>query len=319
MSGLKDFKDVGVNGGSNSGDGSEIEGNLDTQYVGGIAHPLQSEYLATAPTGGDDESFYDALVGLTNYLQTTANPPSVVSTSYGGEERGSDFSYFDRACNEFAKVGAKGISVFFSSGDNGVAGNGEQSCANGYYGTWPASCPYVTTIGGTEFDSSGREVVADFAQYTGGKATAPGGGYSEHFAAPDYNRNVTVAYANSLSSSQKSKVYANNRGYPDLSLVSTNFQVNVGGSTESVLGTSASSPSVAALFGILNDYRQSKGQPNLGFLNPLLYSAKIKPALRDVTVGGNKGCGTAGLPAKAGWDGASGLGSFDFAKFRQLI
>ncbi|CEJ94641.1 hypothetical protein VHEMI10160 [[Torrubiella] hemipterigena] len=319
VSGLKDFKDVGVNGGSNSGDGSQLEGNLDTQYMGGVGHPLQSEYLAVAPTGSDDKSFNDAMLALTSYLNTNANPPSVVSTSYGAEERTLDGSYLDRICNEFMKAGSRGVSVFFSSGDNGNGGNGGNNCNNGYYGTWPASCPYVTTVGGTEFDSNNNEVVANFAQYTNGKITSPGGGYSEHFTAPDYNKNVTQAYAKTLPSAMQQRLNANNRGYPDISLVSVKYQTNVNGQIAQVLGTSASSPAIAALFGALNDYRKSKGQANLGFINPLLYSSKTRNALRDVTSGRNPGCDSVGFPAQSGWDAASGLGSFDFAKFRTLI
>lgn len=314
--GLKDFKDVSVNGGYNNGDGSTLEGNLDTQYIGGVAHPLPNEYLATGPDGSDANSFDDALLALANYINTNSNPPSVVSTSYGIEEAAVSNTYLNRICNEFAKAGSRGVSVFFSSGDYGVGGNGEKSCYNGYYPLFPASCPYITSMGGTSFEG-GREVVADFSKYS--NAQSPGGGYSNAFTAPDYNKAVTTAYARSLSSAQSSRLSGNNRGYPDISLVSLLYQVNVGGSYKSVLGTSASSPATAALFALLNDYRQSKGQSNLGFLNPLLYSDKVKPALRDVTSGANHGCDSSGLPAKSGWDAASGLGSFDFAKLRQLI
>lgn len=316
-SGAADFLDVGVNGGQNSGDGSQLEGNLDTQYMGGLAKGLQSEYLANYPEGGDNASFNDAMLALTSYLQTTDNAPTVVSTSYGGEEKYVTTNYLDRVCNEFAKVGSLGISVFFSSGDFGVGGNGESSCSSGFFPTWPASCPYVTTVGGTDFDGSGKEVVADFSKYS--QATSPGGGYSGHFPAPDYNKAVTAAYAKGLPSSTQSKFKATGRGYPDISLISVNYPVILGDSTKNVLGTSASSPASAALFGLLNDYRQSKGQPTLGFLNPLLYSSKVSGVFRDVTSGSNKGCNSAGFPAKSGWDAASGLGSFDFAKLRQLI
>lgn len=313
-----DFQDVDVNGGHNSGDGSQLEGNLDTQYMGGLSAPLNTQYLATAPEGADDSSFNDAMLGLTKYLQTTSNPPSVVSTSYGGEEDGVSSDYLDRVCNEFMKVGSQGISVFFSSGDNGVGGNGEPSCSNGFYPTWPASCPYVTTIGGTDFDSTGKEVVADFSKYS--KATSPGGGYSNHFSAPSYNKAVTTAYANGLPASTKSKVTnPSGRGYPDLALVAVNYPIVAGSSNSAVLGTSASSPATAALFGLINDYRNSQGKPNLGFLNPTIYSSKVAPALRDITSGNNKGCDSSGFPAKKGWDAASGLGSFDFAKLRQIL
>lgn len=79
--GLKDFKDVSVNGGGNSGDGSQLEGNLDTQFAGGIAHPNPSEYWAAAPTGDDEPTFNDALFAFANYLNSHSNPPSAVSTS----------------------------------------------------------------------------------------------------------------------------------------------------------------------------------------------------------------------------------------------
>ena len=79
--GLDDFKDVSVNGGHNSGDGSQLEGNLDTQYIGALSYPNKNEYLASAPEGSDFPSFNDALLGIATYLNSNSNPPSVVSTS----------------------------------------------------------------------------------------------------------------------------------------------------------------------------------------------------------------------------------------------
>ncbi|KAJ6784771.1 hypothetical protein PWT90_05731 [Aphanocladium album] len=316
--GMKDFEDISVNGGSNSGDGSQIEGNLDTQYGGAMAYPNPSQYLAVSPEGGDVSSFDDAVLALGTYLNSASNPPSSVSTSYGGEEQVFPGTYLDRICNEFMKAGSRGISVFFSSGDGGVGGNGESSCSSGYYATWPASCPYVTTVGGTEFDSSNREVVADFAKYNSA-VTSPGGGYSKHFSAPSYNKAATGAYASGLTAAQRQKINVNGRGYPDIALVSTKYQVVVNGGVDQILGTSASSPAIAGLVALLNDYRKTQGKPALGFINPLLYSGKVDAALRDVTIGANKGCDSPGLPAKKGWDAASGLGSFDFGKLRSLV
>ena len=59
---------------------------------------------------------------------------------------------------------------------------------------------------------------------------------------------------------------------PDVSAMGEFFQVVVGGSIESVGGTSASSPTFAAIVALLNDERIAAGKPTLGFLNPLLYS-----------------------------------------------
>lgn len=53
------------------------------------------------------------------------------------------------------------------------------------------------------------------------------------------------------------------------------FQVVVGGRVESVGGTSASSPTFAAVVTLLNDFRIASGKPPLGFLNPLLYSVGL--------------------------------------------
>lgn len=79
--GLKDFQDVTVGNGPNSGNGSALEGNLDTQHMGGISHPNPSVYISAGPTAGDAKSFNDAISNIASYLSSTSNPPSVVSTS----------------------------------------------------------------------------------------------------------------------------------------------------------------------------------------------------------------------------------------------
>lgn len=226
----------------------------------------------------------------------------------------------DRICNEFMKAGCRGVSVIFSSGDYGVGGNGEPSCSDGYYGQWPATCPYITSVGGTDFNSLNKEVVANFSQYTGpGHSISPGGGFSEHFPAPAYSKRATTAYAQSLSKSQQRFFNAANRGYPDISIVSVKYLTHINGQVAPAVGTSAAAPSVAGLVSLLNDHRHAKGRPALGFLNPLLYSNRAKTAIRDVTSGSNVGCDSDGFPAKKGWDAASGLGSFDFGKLRSLV
>lgn len=73
---LADFTDISVNGGSNSGDGSAGEGNLDTQYAGALASPNPSQFLAVGPY-----EFQDALVAFSQYLNSASNPPSAVSSS----------------------------------------------------------------------------------------------------------------------------------------------------------------------------------------------------------------------------------------------
>lgn len=51
------------------------------------------------------------------------------------------------------------------------------------------------------------------------------------------------------------------------------------GGAEGVAGTSAASPTAAAIFARLNGVRLAAGKPPLGFLNPFIYQAS-PPALR---------------------------------------
>ena len=89
----------------------------------------------------------------------TVTPAYIMSTSYGYTEADLTPAYEQRQCAEYAKLGLMGISVFFSSGDNGVAGNGgvclDADGQEDYEGTsfapgFPVDCPYVTAVGATQ-------------------------------------------------------------------------------------------------------------------------------------------------------------------------
>ncbi len=87
-------------------------------------------------------------------------------------------------------------------------------------------------------------------------------------------------------------------------------------------GTSASSPTMAGIAGLLNDYQiQATGKP-MGFMNPLLYQmfASDPTIFTDVTVGDNlcteEGCSAScqGFYTAKGWDPVTGLGTPHYAK-----
>ena len=71
----------------------------------------------------------------------------------------------------FQKLGAMGLSVLFASGDQGVLGR--EGRGTTYHPDFPASSPYITAVGGTDFatDSIGEEAVWP----------SGGGGFSDHF------------------------------------------------------------------------------------------------------------------------------------------
>jgi tripeptidyl-peptidase-1 len=88
------------------------------------------------------------------------------------------------------KTGSRGISMFFSSGDFGFGGNGESDCSDGYYALLPASCPYITSVGATQFVNGGEQA----ATFKRGGST--GGGFSYYFSTPSYQSLDTKNYIN---------------------------------------------------------------------------------------------------------------------------
>lgn len=82
-------------------------------------------------------------------------------------------------------------------------------------------------------------------------------------------------------------------------------------------GTSAATPTAAAIISLVNDALIAEGKSPLGFLNPWLYAGGYK-AFTDVTSGSAVGCGTDGFPAQVGWDAVTGFGTPYFPKIREL-
>lgn len=167
-------------------------------------------------------------------------------------------------------------------------------------------CPYVTSVGATT--QVNPEIVASFSR----------GGFSRYFPRPAYQNDSVNAYLEQLGNTNRGLFAPTGHAYPDIAAQGVRFQVVLRGSVEPVDGTSASSPTAAAVFGLLNDYRMSQGKPSLGFLNPLIYT-KGKTGFNDITSGSNPGCGTNRFDAGAGWDPVSGLGTPDFVKLQGLL
>jgi tripeptidyl-peptidase-1 len=306
-----------INGGLNDQSNPGVEANLDIQYTTGISFPTPNTYFSTGgsppfipdsqtPTN-TNEPYLDFLTFLLN--QTTI--PQTLTTSYGDDEQTVPFDFATSVCNMFATLGSRGTTVFFSSGDNGVGGgdclsnNGSNVAA--FQPAFPASCPFVTAVGGTT--EINPEVAINFS----------GGGFSNYFTRPSYQNTAVSTFLNGLGTTTFAGLFnASGRAYPDVSAQSNGFQVVVGGRTTSVAGTSCSSPTVAAVFSLLNDFRLSSGKTALGFINPLIYSTATS-GFTDITSGSNPGCGTTGFTAGKGWDPVTGLGTPNFLALQNLV
>ncbi|KAH9913511.1 family S53 protease [Fomitopsis serialis] len=273
------------------------EANLDVEYAVGLATNVPAFFMTV---GG---SFDDALLDAANYLLSMDNPPQVVSTSYGDNENVLSENLANSICNAYAQLGARGVSILYASGDGGVSGNQASDNCTEFVPVFPASCPYVTTIGATT--SQPTEVAASFS----------GGGFSNYFGQPAYQSDAVASYLSALGSNSSGLFNASGRAYPDVSAYGTRYDIKSGSATLIVSGTSCSTPTFAAIIALLNDQLLGAGKSVLGFLNPWLYStASGMGALNDIVDGNNLACsgGTTGFYAAQGWDPVTGLGTPNF-------
>ncbi|KAJ7065772.1 family S53 protease-like protein [Mycena amicta] len=273
------------------------EADLDIEYTMGIATGVPTTFLSI---GGN---FATALLDTTTFLDNITNPPSVMTTSYGDSEVNFGSTLATRICNGYMALTARGISAIFASGDGGPRGNHDSLsvCSNNVFSpVFPASCPYVTTVGGT-IGIPPNEIAVNFT----------GGGFSNVFLTPDYQKTQTASFIANIPSHFIGTFNRTGRGYPDVALQSWNFHVWAGGDDGGVGGTSASAPTFAAIIALINDALVYAGKPVLGFLNPWLYANEH--AFRDVIAGHNSGftcpASTVAFDAAEGWDATTGLGT----------
>ncbi|KAG8220430.1 peptidase S8/S53 domain-containing protein [Butyriboletus roseoflavus] len=248
----------------------------------------------------------------------TVKPANVISTSYGYNEADLTVAYASRQCAEYGKLGLMGVTILYSSGDNGVAGNndlclnpdGTQS-ANGkiFNPSFPPTCPYVTSVGATQL-SPGKAVVdgEDACE----EIIYSSGGFSNYFAMPDYQEDTVSAYLTNTPPAYPSDIWnstGKSRAYPDISANGANYVVAIDGNFTLVYGTSAAAPVLGAMLAMVNDARIAMGKSTVGFINPVLYAANFSDSFNDVTNGTNPGCGTLGYNTSRGWDPVTGLGT----------
>lgn len=258
-------------------------------------------------------------------------PAAVISTSYGSNEADTPASYNSRQCNEYMKLGLAGVTILYSSGDNGVAGNSGQcctqaNCAGGTYNSggsgtfnpsFPGGCPYVTSVGATQIVPGASVTAPEEACET---VIYSGGGFSNQFAIPSYQSSAVQSYLTNYPPPYSSTQYHSGgqvRAFPDISANGANYVVAVDGRLSLVFGTSASSPTFGAVITLINEQRANVGKKPVGFINPTLYANPS--ALNDITSGGNQGCGTPGFTAVPGWDPVTGLGTPNYPKLLSVF
>ncbi|KAJ6482716.1 subtilisin-like protein [Mycena sanguinolenta] len=300
---------VSVDGGVVNTTLAGVEANLDIQYTIGIATGVPVQFITVggpqtipgfAQEGLDMAVFLDGV--------PDADLPTVVTSSYGELEAAFGLSMTTKICNAHMALGARGVSSVFSSGDGGVHGEMDTAdlCNNNVVGiNFPASCPWVTTVGSTQ--GLAPETGANFSS----------GGFSNYFPMPMYQSAAVNAFVqNGIPPTLNLTFNASGRGYPDVALQGFNFDIVDNGDLQPISGTSASTPLFASIIALVNDQLLAAGKPVMGFLNPFIYSNP--DVFTDITSGYNSGyvCPPtgSGFNATAGWDPLSGMGSPIYSK-----
>ncbi|KAJ8592808.1 subtilisin-like protein [Rhizopogon salebrosus TDB-379] len=316
---------VSINGGTNNQSyaAAGTEANLDVQFGFGLTWPTPGIFYSTygsppfnpdmVTTTDTNEPYEEWL----DYVLSLDTLPQTISTSYADDEQTVPHNYAIRICNGMAALGARGVSVIFSSGDGGVGDNDPNSATQKCYSNdgrdvrkflpvFPASCPFVTAVGATIHIP---ETAVFFS----------GGGFSNYFTRPSYQDAAVSEYLVKLASGTYEGLYnSSGRAYPDVAALGYDYVVVYQGNTIHVGGTSCSSPTFAAIVSMLNDARINDRKAPLGFLNPFLYAIGYT-ALNDITEGNNPGCGTEGFNATKGWDPVTGFGTPNFEKLKALV
>ncbi|MCJ1300601.1 hypothetical protein MMC08_003398 [Hypocenomyce scalaris] len=288
-------------------------------YEGGDDPTQDSVYPDPAPGG------YKGPENCGGYTAT-----KVISTSYAYNEADLTPFYEMRQCNEYMKLGLQGVTILYSSGDYGVAGNDGQ-CINpvtGMYNngtsgkfnpSFPGTCPYITSVGATQV-KPGASVTQTQPEEACETVIFSGGGFSNVFPLPSYQAAAVHEWFTNHPPPYGADRFNNSqmtRGLPDVAANGANYVVAVDGSFSLVYGTSCASPVFGSVVTLINEARIDLGKSSVGFLNPTLYANP--GALNDITQGGNQGCGTPGFMATTGWDPVTGLGTPNFPKLLEVF
>ncbi|RGP66721.1 subtilisin [Fusarium sporotrichioides] len=312
--------------------GSEIMGNLNN-----MLEAFDMYYCEPVNQDYQYPSLYPPGCNATDCDCGSSVPPKVLSISWGWTESQFTPNYLQRQCLEFLKLGLMGTTVVVSISDFGTASDRGSYCINDTTGNpndwrfspmYPASCPWVTSVGGTQMlESDSRQILESDVRETAwrknisGNINSSGGGFSNVFPIPPYQVQNVDSYKDIENGHLKTiqdRFNGKGRGYPDVAARANSYRIALNEEWKLVAGTSASTPVFASIITLINSERMHAGKGSVGFINPALYGNP--EVLNDIDTGKNGGCGVdPAFRATRGWDAVTGLGSPDYERMRRLF
>lgn len=165
--------------GTNDQGSPSTEGSLDIEYIMGVAPGIPTEFWSMA-----NFDFYSDLTRWYTWINDDKNAPWVHSVSYGSQGNYPTQAYQNRWDTEMQKIGLRGISIIFASGDSGAG------CYFCEYldPSFPAVSTYVTSVGATHFLQYGVGPEGAVTQFSSG------GGFSWNDPAPAYQKAAVDKY-----------------------------------------------------------------------------------------------------------------------------
>ncbi len=262
-----------------------------------IAHEIAPKAKLVAYVAGPQFSFMDRAFDQ----MVTDHLGSIISESLGACEPGSPSSHRQAYSSIEDRAVAQGMTHFVASGDSGAYTCGED---NPVAGSFPATLPTVTSVGGTTvFESTTGVYYREMSWGAAIDESGSGGGPSLIYPIPDWQKPVQLPDGHGM------------RQVPDIAADAdpqTGFHIVFGGQDTQIGGTSAATPMWAGLIALIDQDLVAKKLRPVGFANPAIYwigenQSKFPSApYHDVAAGNNLA-----FSATSGWDFTTGWGTPD--------
>jgi kumamolisin len=227
-----------------------------------------------------------------------------ISSSWGEAETQAAAADMQSENTVFKQMVAQGQALYSAAGDSGADDDGSTLSVDD-----PSGQPNVIGVGGTTLTMGTNSAYQSETTWNelASSEGAGGGGISKVWSIPSYQAGIMTANPQGSTTM---------RNVPDVSFNAdpvSGYGIYQGGQWQVVGGTSASAPLWAAFTALVNQNRQAKGLSSIGFPANAIYAigkgSNYATGFNDITQGTN-GADSTAFSATAGFDNATGWGSF---------